>query len=243
MICIKGKLSLNAVKSRKIGVVVNRFNKKVSIYTIPGHKPSAFFYRSIMDIDADGSPRAYNPQNTGLDDLRHAGRPGHWVGIVTDNDTPAGKPVIQKRTDPAPGFFVSQTALSDFNKHFTDPNAYVNAEKIPYIVLPQKRSFGAVLGDMAVVYNIRNGRLAFAVYADINNGIGEGSIALARALGIDSNPRTGGTGNRENVLYLVFPKSGRGNGRIPSRGEIINKTRRLFREWGGIRLLKQLKTC
>ncbi|WP_281943329.1 MULTISPECIES: glycoside hydrolase family 75 protein [Paenibacillus] len=247
MVYIRRKLGTNAVKLRKIGVVVNRYNKKVSIYTIPGHKPPAFFYCSIMDIDADGSPHAYNPQNTGLDDLRSAGRPGHWIGIVTHNDKPWGKPVIQKRTDPAPGYFVSQTALSDFNKHFTNPTAYVNAEKIPYIVLPQKRSFGAVLGDMAVVYNMKNGRLAFAVYADrnagINQSIGEGSIALARALGINSNPRTGGTGNRGNVLYLVFPKSGRGNGHIPSRGEIIIKTQRLFREWGGIRLLKTLKNC
>ncbi|TMV52154.1 hypothetical protein FE783_04210 [Paenibacillus mesophilus] len=196
-----------------------------------------------MDIDADGSPRAYNPQNTGLDDLRFAGRPGHWVAIVTHNDKPSGKPVIQKRTDPAPGFYVSRTSLSDFNKRFTDPNAYVNAEKIPYIVLPKNKNFGAVLGDMAVVYNTRNGRVAFAVYADVNNGFGEGSIALARALGINPNPRTGGTGNRENVIYLVFPKSGRGNGHIPSRREIIRKTQRLFREWGGIRLLKKVRTC
>ncbi|GAA4864847.1 glycoside hydrolase family 75 protein [Paenibacillus vulneris] len=242
MIHIK-KFKPAAVKVRRIGVVLNRFNKKVFIYTIPGHKPPAFFYRSIMDIDADGSPRAYNPQNTGLDDLSHAGRPGHWVGIVTHNGKPSGRPVIQKRTDPAPGFYVSQTALSDFNKRFTDPNAYVNSEKIPFIVLPQRRNFGAVLGDMAVVYNIKNGRLAFAVYADTDVGIGEGSIALARVLGINSNPRTGGTGNQENVFYLVFPKSGRGNGHIPTRREIIIKTQRLFREWGGIQLLKKVQQC
>lgn len=248
MIYIRREAGLNAVtcdssfKVQKIGVIFDkRVNKKVFIYTIPGRKPPAFFYRSIMAIDADGSPRAYNPQNTGLDDLKHAGRPGHWTGIVTHNDKPWGRPVIQKSTDPAPGYYVSQTALSDFNKHFTDPKAYVDSEKIPYIVLPKKNSFGAVLGDMAVAYNIKNGRLAYAVYADTDVGIGEGSIALARMLGINPNPRTGGTGSQANVIYLVFPKSGRGNGYIPSRMEITRKARRLFKQWGSGPLLNKIK--
>lgn len=247
---IKKELGLKSLscclsfRVRKIGVIFDkRVNKKVFIYTIPGHRPPAFFYRSIMTIDADGSPRAYNPQNTGLDDLKHAGRPGHWTGIVTHNDKPWGRPVIQKSTDPAPGYYVSRTALSDFNKRFTDPSAYVNSEKIPFIVLPRKNSFGAVLGDMAVAYNIKNGKFAYAIYADTDVGIGEGSIALARMLGINPNPRTGGTGSHANVIYLVFPKSGKGNGHIPSQGDITRKARSLFKQWGGIPLLNKIKKC
>jgi hypothetical protein len=227
---------------RVIGSVYDpQVKKRILIYTIRGHRPLAFFFRSKLTVDADGSPHAYNPQNTGLDNLKNAGRPGHWLGIVTNNDKPSGKPIIQKRNDPAPGYYVSQTALSDFNKRFTDPNAYVNAEKIPYIVLPKNNSFGAVLGDMAVVYNIKNGRLAYAIYADSNMGIGEGSIALAKTLGINPSPRRGGTMKQENVLYLVFSKSGKGNGSIPSRVATLQKTRRLFNQWGGIPLLNQVK--
>src|SRR5271154_5866982 len=47
---------------------------------------AAFLFRSGMTIDADGAPNAYNPEDTGLDDLYNAGQPGHWDGIVQDED-------------------------------------------------------------------------------------------------------------------------------------------------------------
>jgi len=232
------------ILKRVIGSVYDpQVNKRIFVYTIPGKRPRAFFFRSKLAIDADGSPHAYNPQNTGLDDLSHAGRPGNWWGIVTRNGKPSGRPVIQKRSDPAPGYYVSQTSLSDYNKSPFDPAAYVNSETIPYIVLPTTKSFGAVLGDFAVVYNLKNKRFAYAIYADQDVGLGEGSIALAKRLGIKSSPRTGGTGSNENLLYLVFPKSGKGDGSIPSLAVISRKTRRLFNQWGGLSRLNEVKTC
>ena len=67
-----------------------------------------------MMIDADGALRAYHPDDaSGLDRLDHAGAPGNWWGIVTDDGTPGGEPVVQGDGDPAPGFYVSQTSLVD----------------------------------------------------------------------------------------------------------------------------------
>jgi hypothetical protein len=62
------------------------------------------------------------------------------------------------------------------------------------IVLPSGGSAGAKLGDLAVVFNGKNGKIVNAIYADVgpSNKIGEGSIALAEALAIPSSPRTGG---------------------------------------------------
>src|SRR5271165_3204735 len=72
----------------------------------------AIVWEGGMQIDADGSPRAYNPVSSkGLDALGNAGRPGNWWALATVNGKSSGKPVIQGPSDPAPGFYVSTTAL------------------------------------------------------------------------------------------------------------------------------------
>ena len=194
---------------------------------------SAIMFSSGMTIDADGAPNAYNPDNTGLDDLSNAGAPGHWDGIVTDN----GEPFVQGADDPFPGFYVSQTALVDWSKEITDPARYVDASKIPYIVLPGELShqFGARLGDFAVVVNMRRRIAANAIFADIGT-LGEGSIALADELGIWSNAREGGT--RGGILYLVYP--GSGNRHPRTLDEINTEAGKIFQRWGG---MEQLSSC
>ncbi|MGH9688818.1 MAG: hypothetical protein ACRD5K_17185, partial [Candidatus Acidiferrales bacterium] len=114
---------------------------------------NAFFFTSGMTIDADGSPNAYNADNTGLDDLANAGAPGHWEGILQDKD---GNPLVQGPGDPFPGYYISCTSLADWTKPPDDPARYVDATKIPYIVLPGEmaRQAGARPGDLAVVVNI-----------------------------------------------------------------------------------------
>src|SRR5262249_26952383 len=78
----------------------------------------AFFYTAGLAIDADGAFRAYNPHDVlGLDSLAHAGHPGNWWALVTDNGRPSGHPVVQGNSDPAPGFYVSATALYDPRRH------------------------------------------------------------------------------------------------------------------------------
>src|ERR1700735_3704314 len=54
---------------------------------------NAFFYKAGMAIDADGSPRAYNKDDSkALDYLSNGGKPGDWWAVVTVND----KPYVQK---------------------------------------------------------------------------------------------------------------------------------------------------
>ena len=93
----------------------------------------------------------------------------------------------------------------------------VNAETVPYFVLPggQYKHLGIKLGDIAAVRY--NGKVAFAVFADVGprHKLGEGSIALAQELGIPASPRTGGV--RSGVEYLVFPGSGNGTPGDPRR--------------------------
>ena len=91
---------------------------------------------------ADGAPNAYHPDNSGLDDLSNAGTPGRWEGLAKDAD---GEPIIQGPNDPFPGYYVSATALADRTKPVNDPTRYVDASKIPFIVLPgaMARQIGA----------------------------------------------------------------------------------------------------
>jgi hypothetical protein len=194
----------------------------------------AFFFKAGMAIDADGAPNAYNPDNTGLDDLSNAGQPGHWEGLLQDE---AGNPLMQGPDDPFPGYYISCTALADWSKDRFDPTRFVDASRIPYIALPGAlaRAAGARLGDLAVVFNLRNARYSFAIFADIGS-LGEGSIALADNLGVWSDARQGGS--RGGMLYLVFP--GSGDHRPKSVEEINHLTRPLLQDWGGP---EQLRSC
>src|SRR5262249_34744758 len=128
----------------------------------------AFFYQSGLAIDADGAFRAYHPgDKPGLDSLNHAGHPGNWWALVTDNGKPGGHPLLQRKSDPAPGFYVSTTALYDSrNPNPRDPHRYVDAATIPYVVLHPDALRYAHLGDFATVVNLQNGRVSAAIVAD-----------------------------------------------------------------------------
>jgi hypothetical protein len=201
----------------------------------------SFFYKSGLAIDADGAFRAYHPNDRlGLDSLAHAGHQGNWWALVTDNEKTSGRPVVQGKSDPAPGYYVSTTALYDpDNPHHRDPHRYVDAAKIPYVVLHPKALNYARLGDFATVVNFQNGKISAALVADESAPglpVGEGSIALAEALGIDSSPRNGGKDGE--VAYLIYPRSG--NGRPRPLREIVAKSKQLFEAWGG---LDKLNAC
>ena len=183
-----------------------------------------------MFIDADGAPNAYHPANSGLDDLANAGDGGRWWGVAKDEN---GAPYVQGPSDPFPGYYVSTTALADWTKRPSDPARYVDASKIPYVVLPREvaRQVGARLGDFAAVFNLRNGKSSPAIFADIGpaDSIGEGSVALADRLGVRSSPRRGGAAG--GIFYILFPASG--NGRPRTLEEIETEGDKLLRDWGG----------
>lgn len=201
----------------------------------------AFVFESGLAVDADGAYKAYHPNNSlGLNSIEHAGRPGDWWALATDTGKPSGHPVLQGKNDPAPSYYVSMTSLFDANiPNEHDPHRFVDAVTIPYVVLPPKGFKHAHLGDFATVINLHNGKSSGAIVADESAPelpMGEGSIALANALDIDSDPRTGGV--EHGILYVIYEGSGNGKPRL--RGEINSLSRQHFENWGG---MVQAKRC
>jgi hypothetical protein len=185
------------------------------------HNPSgATMYRAKMYIDADGSPRAYGPNNSGLDYTANAGYPGNWWALITDTN---GDPILQGPSDPYPGMYVCATSLYDSHYGLSNPLRYVNSETVPYIAMPTNvlASGNVHAGDVAYVYNTTTGQSCFAIYADAGNttSIGEGSIYLASQIGVDPDVRYGGT-SQGIIDYVVFPQSGFGQGYIPTIAQI-----------------------
>jgi hypothetical protein len=209
----------------------------VSIWGVEGER--TFFFKAGMQIDADGAPNAYHPGRTrGLDNLDNAGRPGNWWALATDNGRPTGNPIIQGPRDPAPTFYVSTTALENPAWPPSDPRRYVDSTAIPYFVLPRHTDhiLGVRLGDTGFVINTANKLSSPAIYADVGpaHEIGEGSIALAKALEINSNPRGGGTDG--GVIYILF--AGSGNGSPRSVEQIKSVAAAHFQSWGGVAKLQ-----
>ncbi len=185
------------------------------------HNPSgAIMYKAKLYIDADGSPRAYGPNNSGLDYTANAGHPGNWWGVVTNSN---GNPIIQGSGSPYPGLYVSTTSLMNSAYPSTSTSHYVNSEAIPFFVLPSAvTSLGGIhLGDVGYVYNTSTGLGCYAIFADGGPAgkLGEGSIYLANQIGVNSNARTGGT-SAGIIDYIVFPNSGLGQGTIPTVAQI-----------------------
>ncbi len=174
----------------------------------------------------------------GLDDLENAGHPGSWAGIVLDKKT--GAPFVQKAGDPFPGFYVSGTKLQDGAYPDWDSRRYVDSTKLNYVALPPHT--GAELGDVVVAVNWRTKKIAYAVFGDLGSAghfEGEGSIALAAALGLASNPRAGGTDQNE-IVYVAFP----GKHLMPrfprTQGNIDAVASATFAAWGGLARLEAL---
>ncbi|MDQ7830492.1 MAG: glycoside hydrolase family 75 protein [Desulfovibrionaceae bacterium] len=208
-----------------------------SIYNSKKHS-SVYMFKAGMHIDADGSFSAYHPlPGKGLDHLGNAGRPGNWWGIVTHNAKRSGKPVLQVSTDPAPGYYVSGTSLQDATKRNNDPTRYVNSEAIPFFVLPGDSRIPATMGDFGYVVNMDTAMSSGCIFADVgpDNKIGEGSIALARAVGIPSDPK--GEGTTDQMIYVVFTDTSQG---WPVDKKYIDShSNQLFEQWGGMERLRR----
>jgi zinc D-Ala-D-Ala carboxypeptidase len=98
---------------------------------------------------------------------------------------------------------------------YADNTTSLNANKVPYLVLPLPTSWandrGIYLGDYAAV--IYRGKVTYAVFGDEGpeNLIGEGSIQLLRALGqerLKPNGRIENSGAGPGIITIVFPGSG-----------------------------------
>jgi hypothetical protein len=125
------------------------------------------------------------------------------------------------------------TALIDRTRRVRDPRRYVDAAKIPYIsVAPELVARGVRMGDLGVA--IVGGIVAGAVVADVgpHGRYGEGSIALAAALGLPSSPRSGG--RSWGVTWLVWPGSHAAPPWPRPRADVEAEAARLFAQWGGL---------
>lgn len=168
-----------------------------------------------MMIDADGangqsSLPVYAPAGMdSLDYLANAGGHGNWYGIVTDTGEASGKPVVQKKGDPAPGAYVSATSYENKGFSRADPKRYVDANAVIYIVLPghwRSEAKGVVLGCNATVHDTVTGKTTQAAVLDFGprSKIGEASIACARYFGVATSPKNGGTDSKR-FIYTFFP--------------------------------------
>lgn len=167
-----------------------------------------------MDVDVDGAPRAYGPPGVDtLDYLRNAHSMGRLdapvVGYMVE-DAPPHRPVVQGPQDPAPGYYVSQTAFEDDsveNEH--DPRRYVDATKINYVVLGHEaRSRGARLGDFVAVYSKRTHRSVYGIVGDSGNPSGdEGSLHLLQALGYPFHSGKNDAVEDAEIIIRFYPGS------------------------------------
>lgn len=106
------------------------------------------------------------------------------------------------RTDPS---FQPQTAFRGSD------GEHLDSAEVPYVVVPgpgplwNHTAAGIRGGGVAAV--IHDGEVRYAVVGDTGptGVIGEGSYALARSLGIDPDPKTGGTAS--GVTYILFRHS------------------------------------
>lgn len=202
-------------------------------------------YVSGMAVDGDGSPHCYNLNNQGLDYLANARSGDRWVGVVTRNNVP----VVQSKDDPAPGYCVSPTTLSDSAiKDPGNPRRYVDSETVPFIAFPSKLydrsgsdvtrlAMGVNLGDYVIVYDTKTGNYCGAIFADVGPSykLGEASIRVAKELGINPSPKSGGVDHTLRIAYLVFPTSYTRWQAAPwpqTPAQVMERAKTLFEEWG-----------
>jgi hypothetical protein len=168
------------------------------------------------DIDADGAngqngaPAAYMVDDLGTEFLANGGMKMSSGKVVCSKSWARDIVILDTDNEPKifPGGIIASTTWYVVpGKSRSDPVAYVDAETVPYIVVPPlivQKTFGAVRGCKARV--TWKGRSVECVVADKGprDKIGELSIAAARAVGMPSSPRSGGTVHAE-VLYELWP--------------------------------------
>lgn len=168
------------------------------------------------DIDADGAngqngaPAAYLANDKGTEALANGGM--KIVGGKVICAQAWARDIVILGADNQPkvfpgGIIASMSWYRDPHKRMDDPSAYVDSETVPYIVVPPliiQATAGVVRGCKARV--TLNDRSVDCVVADKGprNKIGELSIAAARALGLPSSPRNGGT-DKPELLYELWP--------------------------------------
>jgi hypothetical protein len=186
-----------------------------------------------MKIDVDGAPNAYGPKNKKTLDYElnaHEGASarGKTVGYITRED--GRTPEIQGPNDPCPGYYISTSGFFDRNNpNRLDPNRYLDASKINYVVLPTiARKRGVSLGDLVAVYSKKTKKSAFGIVGDSGNSSGaEGSLALLQALGYPFKDGKAGEVTEKEIVVRYFPKSNPGHNFYATQKQIDERARSL----------------
>lgn len=166
-------------------------------------------------VTAQGAPDAYHPDDTGSGSLRDSGWPdGAWrERLVPDPHRPQ-QPLRQSEGACA-GCFVSTTALADPRFPRSNPQAYLDAGRVPYLAMPAawlaQPGAGGV-GDFVVVHECATARSSFGLIGDAGGGraLGEMSERMASDLsGMRAHARSGRGAPQGPLLCVVFPGSRR----------------------------------
>jgi hypothetical protein len=197
---------------RTIGTITNEGYS----CTITEDDDGRVHFLADADIDADGAngqnggPVAYKVDDSGTELLANGGMKIVHGKVVCAS--PGARDIVILDVDNEPkvfpgGVIASKTWYRHPGKLLSDPAAYVDSETVPYIVVPPliiQKTVGIVRGCKARV--TWRGTSVECVVADKGppRKIGELSIAAARAVGLPSSPRNGGTENQE-VLYELWP--------------------------------------
>ncbi len=174
------------------------------------------FFKADGDIDADGAnaqaggPAAYRADNKGTESLANGGMAVRAGKVICAKSWAREIVILGKDNEPQifpGGVIASTTWYRHPGKLANDPTAYVDAETVPYIVVPPliiQATHGVVRGCRA---RVTLGKLSVeCVVADKGprDKIGELSIAAARAIGLPCSPRKGGT-DKPELLYELWP--------------------------------------
>lgn len=196
-----------------------------------------------FSVDADGAPNAYHPDDVGkncykdvhvgLECLVQAGYPNtSWWNKVLVPDPQASSRAYVQPDGPFAGYFVCMTSLRASGGNKYDPSTYVDATKVPYVVIPtgfEKLPQVGKQGDVGFATHLESGRTTAFIIADAGGGadakLGESSIALFEKLGgKDVDPRTGSGVLPGTYQYIIFRNSALpGKAKWPRSNEAISQ--------------------
>jgi len=147
------------------------------------------------------------PKNISLFSLTSA---TFWIADMDIDSDGRETPLCNKQRDP------------DFQNELSC-DTDIAADETPYFVIPagkpaNSKKRGIEIGQVAAI--IYSNQVVYAVFLDecgVKGLIGEASIATAKLLGVDADPKTGGT--EGPVTYLVFTGA---SGRITNPKDYAN---------------------
>ena len=163
----------------RTGLAINTICNGASAYTASGKKVDYRQCGRLIELFRQARKSGWQ---------RRPGRPYlRFYGVAT-SDRHHHVPCVRSK-GPYAGYFVSTTKYTRPGfKDACDPRQYLDALRIPFIIVPRHRSFSAAgmnVGDLAIIADRAGNEKVLAMVGDLGPswGLGEGSIAVAVALG------------------------------------------------------------